>query len=166
VVEELPSGGAGEMFPIAVMTTGVGMAPRGAAGVTAIGDIVVVNAVIVAVVLMTVDGAGTAVAIIEGDGRGGSAGGCGAGMVEPGKSLMNDVAGCAYSVRNGVAVLPVVDVEELAETAGVVVDADIDDVAAVVPAIGDKEVIGAAGVPGAICPVGVAQVTTVPGIVG
>ena len=65
VVEGLPSGVVGETFPVVVMTTGVGMVPNGAAGVSAVGDVVVVNAVIVAVVpgvdveraLMTVDGA-------------------------------------------------------------------------------------------------------------
>jgi hypothetical protein len=41
-----------------------------------------------------------------------------------------------------------------------------DDIVPAVPGVGDGEVIGAAGVPGSICPVGMAQVTTVPGIVG
>jgi hypothetical protein len=54
---------------------------------------------------------------MEGDGRGGGAGGGGgAGTVERGKSDMNDVAGCADSVRNAVAVFPVGDVEEVAGT--------------------------------------------------
>jgi hypothetical protein len=35
-----------------------------------------------------------------------------------------------------------------------------------VPAIEERDVTGTAGVPGVICPVGVEQVTTVPGIVG
>jgi hypothetical protein len=172
MVEGLPSGAVGEMFPIVVMATGVGMVPKGAAGVIAVGDIVVVDAVIVAVapgmdverVLMTVDGAGTGAAVMEGDGRGGSAGGCGAGIVVPGKSVMNEVAGCADNVRN-VPPPAVVDVEEVTGTADVV-GADIDGVVPVVPAIDDGEVIGTAGVPGVICPVGVEQVTTVPGIVG
>ena len=172
MVEELPSGAVGETFPIVVITTVVGMVPNAAAGAIAVGDIVGANAVIVAVVLgmdverllMTVDGAGTGTAVMEGDGSGGSAGGCGAGMVEPGKSVMNDVAGCADSVRN-VPTLPVVGVEEVTGTADTV-GADIDGVASVVAAINGGEVIGTAGVPGAICPVGVEQVTTVPGIVG
>ena len=92
VVEELPSGAVAEMFPIVVITIGVGMVPNAAAGAIAVGEIVGANAVIVAValgmdvgrVLMTVDGAGTGTAVTEGDGRGGSAGGCGAGMVVPG----------------------------------------------------------------------------------
>ena len=92
MVEELPSGAVAEMFPIVVITIGVGMVPNAAAGAIAVGEIVGANAVIVAValgmdvgrVLMTVDGAGTGTAVTEGDGRGGSAGGCGAGMVVPG----------------------------------------------------------------------------------
>ena len=90
VVEELPSGAVAEMFPIVVTTIGVGMVPN--AGAIAVGDIVGANAVVAAVVLgidveralMTVDGAGTGTAVTEGDGRGGSDSGCGAGMVVPG----------------------------------------------------------------------------------
>jgi hypothetical protein len=101
VVEELPSGAVGEMFPVVEIAIGVGMVPNAAAGAIAVGDIVVVDAVIVAVVpgmdvvrvLMTVDGAGMGATVMEGDGRSGSAGGCGAGKVVPGKSVMNDVAG-------------------------------------------------------------------------
>jgi hypothetical protein len=170
VVEGLPSGGVDEMFPVAVMTVDVGMVPN----VIAVGDIVVVDAVDVAevpgmdveTVLSIVDDAGTGIGVMEGDGRGGTAGGCGAGMVVPGKSIMDDVAGCADNVRNGVAVLPIVDVEEVAGAADIVCGADIDGIVPVVPAVDDREVIGTAGVPGVICPVGVEQVTTVPGIVG
>lgn len=92
VVEELPSGAVAGMFPIVVITIGVGIVPNAVAGAIAVGEIVGANAVIVAValgtdvgrVLMTVDGACTGIAVVEGDGRGGSAGGCGAGMVVPG----------------------------------------------------------------------------------
>jgi hypothetical protein len=174
MVEDLPSEVAGEMFPVVVMTIGVGMVPNAAAGgVIAVGDIVVVDDVIVAVVpgmdvatgLCTVADVGTGTAVMEGNGRGGGAGGCGAGMVEPGKSDMNDVAGCADSVRYGVAVLPIGDVEEVAGT-DVTGAADINGIGPVVPAIDDRAVTGTAGVAGVICPVGVEQVTTVPGIVG
>ena len=99
---------------------------------------------------------------MEGEGRAGSAGGCGSGE-PPGILDMNDVAGCADSAGIGVAVLPVADVEEVAGTADVVGAADTDGV---VPGIGESEVTGTAGTPGVICPVGVEQVTTVPGIVG
>jgi hypothetical protein len=63
-------------------------------------------------------------------------------------------------------VLLVVDVEEVAGTADIVDDTETDGIAPVVPPIVDMEVTGTAGVPGAICPVGVEQVTTVPGVVG
>jgi hypothetical protein len=117
-VDGPPSGVVGETFPDVVMAIGVGMAPNGDAGVIAAGDVVVADDVIVAVlpdmdvetVLCTVDGAGTGIAVMEGDGRRGTAGGCGAGMFVPGKSVMNDVAGCADSVRNGAVALPVISV--------------------------------------------------------
>jgi hypothetical protein len=78
---------------------------------------------------------------------------------------MNDASGCWENV-NGAATLTVVGVEELAGSADVVGAADIDGIVPVVPAIDDREVTGTAGVPGVICPVGVEQVTTVPGTVG
>jgi hypothetical protein len=63
-------------------------------------------------------------------------------------------------------VLALVDVDEAAGTADVVGAACIDDTAPIVPAIDDSEATGTAGVRGVICPAGVEQVTTVPGIVG
>ena len=144
------------MFPVVVMPTGVGMVPNDAAGII----------VDVATGLRTADDVGTCTVVMEGDGSAAIAGGGGAGMVEPGKSVMNEVAGCADNITNGAAVLPVVGAEEIAGTAGVVGAADIDGVVPVVPAVDDMEATGTAGVPGAICPVGVEQVTTVPGIVG
>jgi hypothetical protein len=88
VVDELPSGGVGEMFPVVVMTIGEGMVPN-ADGIIAVGDIIVVDAVMAVVPGMdvvpnTVDDVGTGIGAMEGDGRGGSGGGCGAGMVVPG----------------------------------------------------------------------------------
>jgi hypothetical protein len=151
MVEELPSGAVGEMFPVVVATTGVAMAPNAAVGV--IMD--------VGTVLGTADGAGTGIAAMVGDGSGGGAGGCGTGMVEPGKSDVDDVAGCADRVRNGVAVLP----GEVAGTTDVGA-AGIDGIVTATPAADGKEVTGTAGVPGVTCPVGVEQVTTVPGVVG
>jgi hypothetical protein len=44
--------------------------------------------------------------------------------------------------------------------------ADIDGIVPVTPAVDDMDVTGTAGVPGVICPVGVEQVTTVPGVAG
>jgi hypothetical protein len=174
VVEGLPSGLAGETFPVVVMAIGVEIVPNGDAGVIAVGDIVAADDVIVAVVpgmdvetvLGTVDDAGTGIAVMEGDGRGGTAGGGGAGTVEPGKSVMNEVAGCADSVSVGAVVLPAVAEEELGGMADVVGAAETDGVVPVVPPIADIDVTGTAGVAGPICPVGVEQVTTVPGVVG
>ena len=85
----LPSGVVGEMFPVVVGTIGVGIVPSGDPGV--IGDIVAAGDVIVAVVLGMdvetvldiVDDAVTGIAVMEGDGRGGTWGGGGAGTVEP-----------------------------------------------------------------------------------
>ena len=107
VVEGLPSGAVGEMLPVVVVTIGAGMVPNGAVGIITLGDIVGVDGVIVAAVpgrdvetvLATADGAGTGVGAMEGDGRGGGANGCGAGTVEPAISDVDDVAGCADSVR-------------------------------------------------------------------
>jgi hypothetical protein len=144
------------MLPVVVMPTGVGIVPNDAAGVI----------VDVETGFGSIDDEGTGMAAMEGDGSAGIAGGCGAGMLVPGKSVMNDVAGCADNVSIGAAVLPVVGAEEVAGTADVVGAAEIDDVVPVVPAIEDMEATGTAGVPGAICPVGVEHVTTVPGVVG
>jgi hypothetical protein len=59
MVVGVPSGDAGETFPVVVTTIGVGMVPNGAAGVIAVGDI---------------DKGGAA---IEGDGSAGNVAGCG-----------------------------------------------------------------------------------------
>jgi hypothetical protein len=152
VVKGLPSGDAGEMLPVVETTLGVEIVPSGGAA----GIIMDVETG-----LSTVDDVGTGDGMMEGDGRGGTAGGCGAGMVVPGKSDMNDVAGCADSV--GTKVFPIAEAVGLAGTAGVV---DIDGIVPIVPAIDDREVTGTAGVPGMSCPVGVEQVTTVPESVG
>ncbi|HEU0085041.1 MAG TPA: hypothetical protein VFQ87_19495 [Bradyrhizobium sp.] len=61
--------------------------------------------------------------------------------------------------------LPLVDADEVAGT-DVVGAGWIDGIAPTVPAVADREITGTAGVPGAICPAGVEQVTTAPGIVG
>jgi hypothetical protein len=164
VVEGTPSGAVGEMLPVAEVTKGVGMVPNTAPGVIRFADMVGVNAVLMAVVpgtnvgavLATVDAAGAGIATTEGGGRGGSAGGCGAGRVVPGKSLMNEVAGCADSAS---AAALVVDVEATTGAANVVGAGNIDGADVTV-------ITGGAGVPGVICPEGVAQVTTVPGVEG
>jgi hypothetical protein len=159
------------MFPVVVRPIGVGMVPSAEPGAIAAGDIVVANDVVVAVapgigaetLVGAVDDGGKGAGAIKGDGRGGTGGGCGAGTVELGKSVMNDVAGCADKVSDGELALPAVEVEEAAGTVGVVVAGKTDGV---VPPVADMDVTGTAGVPGAICPVGVKQVTTVPGVEG
>jgi hypothetical protein len=153
VVDELPSGDTGDMIPVVLPTIDVAMVPNGVAGIIAVDDIVVV------------DGVGTGAAVMAGGGGGGTAGGGGAGTVEPGNVDKNDVAGCADSVSIGAVVL-FVDVEEVAGTADIVVTAETDGIVPIVPPSADMDVTGTAAVPAAICPVGVVQVTTVPGVVG
>jgi hypothetical protein len=162
VLEGLPSGIVGEGLPVVVMTMGEGMVPNGVDDVIAVDDVGDIAAVVAPgmageTALLTVDDVGTGIALMEGGGRAGT-GGCGGGVATPG----NDVAGCAGSVS--VAVLPVAGVEEVAGTVGVVGDADSG--VPPVPTADGRELTGTAGVPGVICPVGVEQVTTVPGIVG
>ena len=102
VVDELPTGDTGDMVPVALPTIGVGMVPNGVDDIVAIDDIVVVDGVIVAVlpamdgetVPGMVDGVGTGVAVLEGGGA--AIADDVTGTVEPGKSDINDVAGCAW----------------------------------------------------------------------
>jgi len=129
------------------------MVPIGVAGISAADDIALV------------DGGGTGAAAIVGGGGAGIAGGGGAGTVVPGIVDRNDVAGCADSVSIGAVVL-FVDVDEVAGTADIVVTAETDGIVPIVPPSADMDVTGTAAVPGAICPVGVEQVTTVPGVAG
>jgi hypothetical protein len=153
VVDELPSGGTGDMVPVVLPTIGVGILPNGVAGII----VAVLPTTDVETVADTVDSAGTGAAVMAGGGGGGIAGGSGAGTVEPGNVDRNDVAGCADSVSIGAVVL-FVDLEEVVGTADIVVP--------IVPPSADMDVTGTVAVPGAICPVGTVQVTTVPGVVG
>ncbi len=167
---QIPVGPPGTIQPVVVMTTGVGIVPNGDAVVIAAAGVIVDDLVIavvpgIDVEIGTVDDIGTGTAVKEGDGRVGAAGGCGAGMVEPGKTLANDVSGCWENV-NGAIALPVVGVEELGGSAEIVGAAETDGIVPAVPTIADMEATGTGAVPGAICPVGVEQVTTVPGVVG
>ena len=92
VVDELPSGDSGDMPPVVLPTIVVGMVPNGLAGIIAVPRVVAVDDGIVALapaldvrtVLGPVDSIGTDGAVIGGKDRGGTAGGCGAGMVVPG----------------------------------------------------------------------------------
>jgi hypothetical protein len=141
------------MVPVVLPMIAVGIVPNGVAGII----VAVLPATDVETVLGTVDGVGTGAAVMAGGGGTGIAGGGGAGTVVPGIVDRNDVAGCADSVSIGAVVL-FVDVEEVADTADIVVP--------IMPPGADMDVTGAAAVPGAICPVGVEQITTVPGVVG
>jgi hypothetical protein len=134
VVDELPSGDTGDTVPVVLPTNGVGMVPNGVSDIVAV-DSVVVDGAIVAVlpamdgetVLGTVDGVGTGIAVAGGGGA--AIADDDTGTVEPGKSDINDVAGCADSKSGAV----VADVEEVAAAAGIVGAADIE---------GDVEVTG------------------------
>ena len=168
VVDGLPSGDTGDMVPVVLPMINVGMVPNAVPGIIVVDDIIVAvpPAMDVETVVGTVGGVGTDVAVTagaaaaSGDATVEPASGVDAtGTVEPGKSVVNDVAGVADS-KTGAVELAVVDVGEVAGAVGIVGAADV------VPPTADMEVTGTAGVPGAICPVGVAQVTTVPGVVG
>ena len=137
------------MVPVVLLTNGVGIVPKGVVGIIVV-DSVMVDGVNVAV-LLAIDVAMGA-ALMEGGDGAGIAGVC-AGAVEPGIVDMNDVAGCADSARIGAVVL--------SGAADIVGAAGIDGGVPV-----DTEVTVTVGVPGPICPVGVEQVTTVPGVVG
>ena len=174
LLDELPTGDTGDMVPVVLETIGVGIVPNGVDDIVAIDDVVVVDDIDVVdgvieaalpamdgeTVLGTVDGVGTGVAVVEGGGA--AIADDVTGTVEPGKSDMNDVAGCADSKSGAL----VADVEEVAVTAGIDGTADIEGAVPVTPPTADMDATGTAAVPGVICPDGVAQVTTVPGVVG
>jgi hypothetical protein len=169
VVEGLPSGDTGDSVPVVLATTGVGMVPSGIPDIIAVDGGVAVNGVIAAVLptmdveLGTVDAGGTDGAAIDGGGSAGTAGGGGAATFVPEIVDRNDVAGCADSA-NGAVVLFAVAVGAVDSAVGSA--PETGGIVAVVPAITDVELTDTVGVGGPICPVGVAQVTTVPGVVG
>jgi hypothetical protein len=168
VADELPTGGTGDIVPVVLPTMDVGMVPSGVDDIAVVDGVIAVElrAMDADTVPATVDGAGTVGIVMEGGGRAGTAGGGGAGTVEPKISVMNEVAGCADSVRYGAIPLPIVDAEETAGAAGIVGAPVTNGIGPVVPPNADMDVTGTAGVPGVICPVGVEQVTAVPGVVG
>jgi hypothetical protein len=156
VVEELPTGDTGDMVPVVLPAIGVGMVPNRVDDIVVGVVVAVLPGVDVETVPGMVDGVGRGVAVVEGGGA--AIVDDVTGTVEPGKSDKNDEAGCADSKSGAVVV------EEVAVTAGIVGTADAGVAAA--PPSADKEVTDTAGVPGVICPDGVEQVTTVPGVVG
>jgi hypothetical protein len=162
-VDELPSGVIGEMVPVVLPTINVGMVPSGVDGIVMVDDIVVavVPAMDVETVPATVDGTGTGTGVIEGDGRGGKAGGGGAGMFEPAMTLRAEVSGCWENINGATTIGGSADVVGAAKTDGIV-----PMVVSAADAKGVVEVAVTVGVPGVICPVGAEQVTTVPGVVG
>jgi hypothetical protein len=171
VVDGLPSGDTGDMVPVVLPMINVGMVPNAVDDVIVVDNVVVVDGVIVAVlpatdveiVLGTVDGVSTGAAVtVDGDAASGDDA---TGTVEPGKSVINDVAGVADS-KTGAVELAVGDAGDVAGTADIVGAADIEGVVPIAPPVANMEVDWTVGVPGAICAVGVAQVTTVPGVVG
>ena len=168
-VDGLPSGVTGETLPVVEGTIGAGMVPNGAFGII---DCVIVAedgvmaglaGIDVMTALGAVDGVGTGTADNGGDGRGGNAGGGGAGTVEPAMTLVADVSGCCEKVRGAIAI---VGVEELGVDGGIAGAAEAVGIVTAVAAVAGMEVTDTGAVPGAICPVGAAQVTTVPGVVG
>lgn len=162
VVDGLPSGDTGDMVPVVLPTNNVGMVPNAVPGIIVVDGIIeaVLPAMDVETVVGTVDAVGADVAVTAP-----ASGDDATGTVEPGKSVKNDVAGVADS-KAGAVELAVVDAGEVAGTVGAAEVADVKGVVTIPPPVADIEITGTAGVPGAICPVGVAQVTTVPGVVG
>jgi hypothetical protein len=148
VLDGLPSRATGDTVPVVLPTPGVEMVPNAAAGIVAVDGVV------------EAAGVDTGAAVMAGGGSAGIAVSGGAGTVEPGIVDRNDVAGWADNVSSGAVVLSVVDV---AEGAGAAATDGI--IPLVLPAAGIG-VTGTAAVAGVICPVGVEQVTTVPGVVG
>lgn len=151
------------MIPVVLTTIGAGIVPSGIDGITAVDDVIaaMVPGMDVETVLGTVDGTGTGTGVVEGNGGDGTADGAGTGMVDPGKTVMADVSGCWEKVSGGIAIGGSAVVAGAAETDGVI--------PTVVPVADVERVAGmtvAVGVPGVICPVGVEQLTTVPGVVG
>jgi hypothetical protein len=167
VVDEPPTGDSGAVVPVELTPIGAAMVPNAVDDIIAVDEDIVVMLpdIDVETVLCTVDDVGTGDTVKAGDGRGGTASGCGAGMVKPGRSVINDVAACADSVRNGAVALPVADAEEFGDAAVVGV-AETEGIALAVPTIADMETTDTGEVPGAICAVGVEQVTTVPAVAG
>jgi hypothetical protein len=142
IIDDVPSGEFGGSVPVALAAMGAGMVPRGA------DDIVMAPSVMdVGAVLDTTEGGvGT---VIGGAGR-------------PGNGVITGGARNA-PVRGGAIVLAVVADEGNVAVAGT---EGAGGIVPVVPPIADMVSTGSAGVPGAICPVGTAQFTTVPGVAG
>jgi len=166
-VDGLPTGDTGAIVPVVLPTNGVRIVPN------ATPCIIVVDGIIVAVlpamgvkaVVGAIDGVGVDVAATAGIAAASTVKDDVTGIVVPGIKLMNDVAGVADS-NSGAVELAVVAARGVAVGVGTAAAADVDGVVPIAPPVVDVEITGTVAVPGAICPVGVAQVTTVPGVVG
>jgi hypothetical protein len=163
-VDGLPTGDTGAIVPVVLPTNGVRIVPN------ATPCIIVVDGIIAAVLpamgvkaVGAIDGVGADVAATAGAAAASTVKDDVTGIVVPGITLMNDVAGVADS-NSGAVELAVVTARGVA--VGTAAAADVGGVVPIAPTVADVEITGTVAVPGAICPVGVAQVTTVPGVVG
>jgi hypothetical protein len=155
------------MVPVVLPTNGVGMVPNATTG------IIVVDGIIVAMlptvdgeaVVGSIDGVGAVAAAVTAGATAAAVTDDATGIVVPKKSVANDVAGVADS-NSGAVELAVVAARDAAVSGGVVAAAGAEGVVPIAPPVADTEITDTDGVPGAICPVGAAQVTTVPGVVG
>lgn len=174
VVDGLPTEDTGDMVPVVLPTNGVRIVPNAIPGIIVVEGIILVDGIIVAVlgtmdveaVVGTIDGVGAVgAAVTAGAAAAAAVGDDATGIVVPKKSVANDVAGVADS-GSGAVELAVVAARDAAVSVGVVAAAGVEGVVPNAPPVADMAITGTGGVPGAICPVGVAQVTTVPGVVG
>jgi hypothetical protein len=173
VVDGLPTEDTGDMVPVVLPTNGVRIVPNAIPGIIVVEGINPVDGIIAAVlpamdveaVVGTIDGVGAVGAAVTAGAAAAAVRDDATGIVVPKISVANDVAGVADS-NSGAVVLAVAAARDAAVRAGVVAAADVEGVVPIAPPVTGMEITDTGGVPGAICPVGVAQVTTVPGVVG
>jgi hypothetical protein len=161
VVEGLPTEDTGDMVPVVLPTNGVRIVPNAIPGII----VAVLPVMDVEAVVGTIDGVGTVGAAVTAGAAAAVVRDDATGIVVPKKSVANDVAGVADS-DSGAVELAVAAERDAAVSGGVVAAAGVEGVVPIAPPVADMAITGTDGVPGAICPVGAAQVTTVPGVVG
>jgi len=166
VVDGLPSGDTGDTVPVVLPTNGVGIVPN------AIPGIIVVDGIIVAVlptmdveaVVGTIDGVGVDVAVAAGAAAAAAAVRDDAtGIVVP-KKIGHERRSrcCGQQQRRGRAGGRGGE-RRSRQWAVSSLQRGVEGVIPIAPPVADMAITGTDGVPGAICPVGAAQVTTVPG---
>ena len=170
VVDGLPTEDTGDMVPVVLPTNGVRIVPNAIPGIIVVEGIILVDAAVlpamdVEAVVGTIDGVGAVGAAVTAGAAAAAVRDDATGIVVPKTSVMNDVAGVADS-NSGAVELAVAAARDAAVSGGVVAAAGVEGVVPIAPPVADMEITGTDGVPGAICPVGAAQVTTVPGVVG